>query len=119
MTNETVVLTYSNPRKELVISDWPSGSHKTEARFNVEANKGKERAVRITVNPKTGRDNAPKKMTYASKVVFVDGSDGKLYILELTDYGFVSVMRGTFDYGQETIHKDNPRYEDVRKLLDI
>lgn len=106
MTETQTKLTYSNPRKNVVIEDWPSGKLRTKATFTVEEGKGKERAVRVTVNPKTGRENAAKKLTYARKVVFVDGSDDRLYILELSDYGFISVMKGTFDYQHETIWPD-------------
>lgn len=112
-------LVYSNPRKALVITDWPSGKYKTTATFTVEskANKG-ERAVRVTVHPKTGRANAPKALTYADRVVFADGNDGRLYVLELTSYGFISVMRGTFDYSQESIFQKDARYAAVLALFD-
>lgn len=110
-------LTYSNPRKSLVIDNWPSGAHKTTATFTVEAVKGKERAVRVTINPKTGKANAPKKLTYALKVVYADGSDGKLYILEFNSFGFITVMQGTFDYAHESIFPDNPRFEAVKALI--
>lgn len=112
-------LTYSNPRKELVIADWPSGAHKTEAKFYIESdrNNTKQRAVRVTLNPKTGKANAPKKMTYAIWVVFADGSDGKLYILEFNSLGFITIMKGTFDYGHESIFPDNPRFNDIKALI--
>lgn len=114
------LLIYSNPRKSVEIADWPSGSLRTTATFSVECDpKRGERAVRVTVNPKTGRLNAPKKLTYAKEVVYVDGSDGKLYILELTAYGFITVMRGTFDYNYETIHQSaqSARYALIRELF--
>jgi hypothetical protein len=106
--NDTDKLTYSNPRTEVIITDWPSGAHKTTATFTIETNKDKQRAVRLTINPKTGKPNAPKKLTYAVQVIYVDGSDGRLYIMERSIYSsFISVMKGTFDYQQETIHQSS------------
>lgn len=110
---------YSNPRKSLVVEDWPSGSLRTKATFFVEAKDKKgERAVRVIINPKTGRENAPKALTYANRVVFADGDDGRLYVLELTNYGHISIMKGTFDYTHESIFEDDPRYAAVRVLFD-
>jgi hypothetical protein len=111
-------LTYSNPRMNVVIEDWPSGSLRTKATFSIEQNKRGERAVRVTVNPKTGRLNAPKSMTYATKARFVDGSDGRLYIIELSQFKHISVMKGTFDYSQETIYERDPRYAAVLALFE-
>lgn len=113
------MLTYSNPRRQLTVQDWPSGKQKTEARFRIEvANNGRERACRITVNPKTGRDNAEKKLTYAMRMRFVDGSDGRLYVIkDNTDYGHITVMKGTFDYNEETIHKTDPRFAEIFALF--
>lgn len=106
-------LTYSNPRKFVVIDNWPSGGQRVKATFSVEKKGTLERAVRTTGN------NKPKKLTYARLVVFVDGSDGKLYILELAaNYNFVTVFRGTFDYQQETIWPDkDDRYPALIEML--
>ena len=111
---------YSNPRKEVTILEWPHGAQKTKALFWVDKNPktGQERAIRMTVNPKTGQNSKPKVMTYAEKVRFVDGDDGKLYFIELTAYGFISVMRGTFNYLHETIYKDYLQYAEVLALFD-
>ena len=53
-------MTYSNPRLKAVIPDWPSGSHRVTAVFQIETDPKthKQRGVRTT----TG---APKKLTYA------------------------------------------------------
>ena len=104
--------TYTNPRKSAVINDWPSGSKRVTATFSVESHpKRGERAVRQT----TGN---PKKLTYAKSVVFADGDDGRIYVLELSQYGMISVMKGTFDYNEETVHDSNPRYSALRALFD-
>ena len=96
--------TYSNPRMSATIDNWPSGSQRVPARFEIEANpKRGERGVRTT----TG---APKKLTFATKARIVDGDDGRTYIAELTMYGHISIMRGDFKYQQETIHPEDVRY---------
>lgn len=111
-------LTYSNPTTERFITDWPSGSHKTLATFRVERNsRGLERAVRITVNPKTGLNNAAKKTTFANLVRFVDGSDGRLYIADLSMSGIITITKGTMDYNHEVIYKDDSRYQEVLQLI--
>ncbi len=107
--NSTEQLTYRNPRKDVVITDWPSGSLRTTATFHIEANKKGERAVRTTINPKTGRINAPKALTYSPKVRFVDGSDGRLYVIS---------FKGTFDFSQEAIFERDPRFASVLALFE-
>lgn len=66
-------LKYSNPRMEATIPDWPSGSKRVTARFEIEKAKKGERAIRTT-------DGAPKKLTFAKLARIVDGSDGRTYI---------------------------------------
>ena len=104
-------LIYSNPRMKAVIPDWPSGSKRVTATFEIEAARGKERGVRTT----TG---APKKLTFAHKARIVDGSDGRTYILELSIYGNISVMRGDMKIQEESIFESDPRYASVRALFD-
>lgn len=106
-------MNYSKAVKNLTIDNWPYGRKQVQAVFSVEQNKGKERAVRVTQNPKGGW-NKPKKMTYASKVLFVTGEDEKTYILQLTESGFISVMQSNFKYQQEAIFNNDPRFN---KLL--
>lgn len=103
-------LTYSNPRMTAVIQDWPSGSKRVTARFEIEQSKRGERAVRTT-------DGAPKKLTFAKMARIVDGSDGRTYIAEYTIYGFISIMRGDMKLQQETVHPNDPRYAEVLELF--
>lgn len=104
-------MTYSNPRMNAVIPDWPSGRHRVTARFEIEQDpKRGERAVRST-------DGAAKKLTYAKMARIVDGSDGRTYIAELSIYGHVSIMRGDMKYSQESIHPTDPRYTAVLELF--
>ena len=103
--------TYSNPRLEAVISDWPSGSRRVEARFAIEARAGKgERATRTT----TG---APKVTTFALKTRIVTGDDGRTYIANLTMFGHISIMRGDMQFSEEAIFPHDPRYPEVAALF--
>ncbi len=114
---ENQILIYSNPRTEYTTDSWPYGRFQTTATFTIESVKGKERAARITVNPKTGRINKPKKTTYSSKARIVDGSDGRTYIAELTAYGAVSIRQSDMHHQQEYISDNDPRYQDLIKLF--
>ena len=110
--------TYTNPRKSAVIADWPIGATRTTATFTIESKPSKgERAVRTTVDPKTGRPNAPKVLTYALQARIVDGDDGRTYIAERSMYGHVSIMRGDMKYQHETIHAGDPRHAEALALF--
>ena len=104
-------MTYTNPRMSAVIENWPSGSKRVTARFEIEqdAKKG-ERAVRTTTGD-------PKKLTYAKLARIVDGDDGRTYIAEYTMYGHISIMRGDMKFSQETIHDRDPRYAMALELF--
>lgn len=110
--------TYSNPRMEAVISNWPFGGKRATAYFLIDQtpNKQKERGTRfLTLN---GKQFATKKLTYAHKARIVDGSDGRTYILELNFSGFISVMRGDMKYGEEAIFDHDARFEGLKALFD-
>lgn len=104
-------MTYSNPRLDATIENWPHGKQRVTATFTIERDhKRGERAVRVT----TG---APKKLTYARKARIVDGDDGRTYIAELSFYGFVSIMNGDMKFQKETIHVYDPRYPECHALF--
>jgi hypothetical protein len=103
-------MTYSNPRMNATIENWPSGSKRVTARFEIEQTKRGERAVRTT-------DGAPKKLTFAKMARIVDGSDGKTYIAELTMYGHISIMRGDMKFSQEAIFPRDERYAMALELF--
>ena len=110
--------TYSNPRLSTIIENWPYGALRTTATFTIEAKPGKgERGVRVTIDPKTGRATAPKTLTYARRARIVDGSDGRTYIVELSMYGVVSVMRADMKLQEETLFPGDPRFAAVRALF--
>jgi hypothetical protein len=105
-------INYTNPRMRAVIPDWPSGSKRVTAVFEIETEpkSGKQRAVRTT----TG---APKKLTYAQQARIVDGDDGRTYIIELSIYGHVSVMRGDMKIQEESIFEKDQRYPAILELF--
>jgi hypothetical protein len=113
-------ITYTNPTMERRVEGWPFGRReRATALFSIEQHPTRgERAVRVIVDPLTGRQFAPKKLTYAHKVRIVDGSNGRTYIAELTRSGFVSIMCGDMKYQHETIHEGNPRFGEVRALFE-
>lgn len=120
-------MNYTNPRLRAVVEDWPSGSHRVMAIFQIEWSRRGERATRQTQDPRTiGKSFAvvfskPKKLTYAVKARIVDGDDGRIYIAELGHYGTITIMRGTMDYQHEVLYSDiehvDPRYADFKKRL--
>lgn len=60
-TTDNRVLTYSNPRMEAVILDWPHGRDRTTCTFRIEQHPTRgERGTRFTIDPKTGRPSATK-----------------------------------------------------------
>lgn len=97
------LLEYTNPRTSAVIEGWPWGQKlRTTARFFIEANKYGERAGRILVDPRSGRDCAPKFTTYAKAARIVDGSDGRTYIATLGQFNFsLQIVCGDMKYTRE------------------
>jgi hypothetical protein len=109
--------TYTNPRLSATIADWPYGSMRTTATFEIEQTSRGERGTRITIDPKSGRPTARKVLTYATKARIVDGDDGRTYIAELTAFWYVSIMRGDMKISEEAIFNDDPRYPDLLALF--
>lgn len=100
------------------IDNWPSGSYRVKAVFDIEQNpKRGERATRTTFHPITGKPAAPKVLTFAYKARIVDGDDGRTYIAELTRYGFISIRKGDMKFEHEAIHEDNFNYQETLALF--
>lgn len=116
---------YSNPRTFAEFPDWPYGRRfKTLCTFEVEAleiaGDHKERVIKTTINPQTGKANKPKKTTFAVQARIVDGNDGKTYLIEQSKYGpTIYVKRWDF-FDHESIRQgdDAERYAEVRSLFD-
>jgi hypothetical protein len=113
--------TYSNPTMVRNVENWPFGSNlRTLASFYVETDpKRGQRVVRRTVDPRNGRLSAPKKLTFARRMRIVDGSDGKTYIIEESQFcTFISVMQSNMKFQEETIDKRDPRFASTMALFD-
>lgn len=114
-------LTYTNPRMAAVFPDWPYGRDvKTQATFTIETHpKRGQRAVRVTLDPRTGRPSAPKTLTYADAQRIVDGDDGKTYILVLSMYGNITAMQSNMQFQEESVHEGDPRFPALRDLFGV
>lgn len=113
-------MTYSNPCMHAEIPNWPmGGSKRGVATFSIETRAGKgQRAVRITEC--NGKLSAPKVRTFAKQARIVDGSDGKTYVVELSSYGFISVMRSDMKLSAEdAIWPEDARFESMLALFDV
>lgn len=112
-------ITYSNPRMEAAIDGWPIGNKRTTAHFAIETDaKRGQRGTRFTIDPRTGKPSATKKLTYGRQARIVDGSDGKTYIVTHTGmYDFYYVMQSNMQYTAESIMGDDPRFADMRALF--
>lgn len=101
---------FSNPRKSAVIENWPSGSKRVTAVFEVESNKKGERVLRTT----TGK---PKMTTYNRSMAIVDGDDGKTYILGLaTHFNMVTIYSSDMKLSVRHV-SDNDQTGEYQKLL--
>jgi len=121
-TTTTTDLTFSNPRTETIIKDWPLGrQQRGNAEFTVEIKKEgkKERIIRRTEKPNAGGAWCqPKKETYAKVVRIVDGSDGKLYILSFNDCLFFQYVNGTLKGYELVFYDGDPkRYQELAELI--
>lgn len=109
-------MTYTNPRTEAVIDDWPIGRQRCRARFWVETDaKRGERVARTTENKTRTGSNKPKRTAYASRSVIVDGDDGRTYILQLGSH--IAVLCGDMQHSREIVFPDDERWPELVKLL--
>lgn len=100
---------FSNPRTEATIEDWPHGRKRVTAKFFVETNKRGSRVGRTT----TGK---PKYTTYHRNIVLMDGDDGRIYAVGLTEYNQVVVWEGTLKT-TEYFYDDSEEYAALLPLL--
>lgn len=115
------MITFSNPRLDTTIEDYPTGLGKRgpcRFWFESKAKKG-HRICRQT----TGK---VKTATFGDKGCIVDGSDGRTYILQFAgQFDFINVMRSDFmRAGDEVTGKigggifpEDTRYEELKALI--
>lgn len=102
--------TFSNPRKSASVEDYPFGMNRRgTAIFEIESTNRGERVSRTTFGN-------PKVSTYCKKMVLVDGDDGKLYAIGLTEYNQIIVYPGTLKYPKYH-HSSDATYAELLKLF--
>jgi hypothetical protein len=80
-------LTGHDEKNPLVIADYPYGFKlRCEIRYWIETNNKGDRFVSQTVNPKTGRLNAPKYGTYKTIVVMYKNDIGHVHCASINRY---------------------------------
>ncbi len=97
--------------------DYPSGRHRVKATWTVEYKGKKSRVARVTINPKTGLPAKPKRSTYAILTRIGLGADGRTYIVQWSEYGMVSFMRGDMKHSAGSLHPGNPGWETMLRRL--
>lgn len=97
---------FSNPRREAIFEDWPSGNAKVRCRFWIEGAKRGERVCRQTTD-KHGEPCKPKKKTYCLRACIIDGDDGLTYLLEHTTVGFITIGSHDMKHDVETVFYAN------------
>ena len=101
----------SNPRRDAVLGDWPSGRVRVNCRFWIESDPKRGERVCRQIEDKNGRFCKPKRKTYCTRACIVDGDDGRTYLLEQARFGFITIASHDMKYDVETIHEDdNPSY---------
>ena len=103
-------MNFTNPRTHAIVPDWPlGGSRRGPAVFTVESNKRGERISRVT----TGR---PKHSTYGANARIVDGDDGKIYLLFVTEFLQVRAVPGTMT-GDTFLYDGDSGYWPALRML--
>ena len=104
-------MVYSNPRMRAEVGNWPHGSRRVTALFEIETHPQRgQRACRTT----TG---AARKLTFARQMRIVDGDDGRTYIAALSCYGHITIYRGDMKFHHETVFGRDGRYAGLRALF--
>lgn len=118
----TEQIKFTNPRLIAEFSDWPSGGQRVKCRFIVEGQTRKGYRVSRTTTNKHGQWCRSKYTTYGDKVVIVDGSDNKTYLLQLSKiFGFISIWASDFtNPNGAAVHKDTDpaKHKELLDLID-
>lgn len=101
----------SNLRTQATIENWPSGSRRVTAVFEVvQRPKMGERVSRTT----TGK---PKFTTYYKRIRIADGDDGKTYLLAHSEYNQIYVLSSDMKYSVVCYHDSDPEHAELLNLL--
>lgn len=102
---------FSNPRKTATIENWPSGSRRVTATFEVEQTKRGQRIARTT----TGK---PKKTTYCRMMAIVDGDDGKTYLLGVSTYTeMITILSSDMKHSVRSVFDGDDEFETLYELV--
>lgn len=108
------MITFSNPRLLAEFDDWPSGRERVQCRFEFEHNPKRGYRIKRTTTDKHGRWCKPKVCAYSGPGAIVDGSDGRTYIIQQSQYGFVQVWSSDLMNADErTYIKDKEAFKDL------
>lgn len=99
--------------------DYPSGRHRVKAVWEVERKGKKSRVARVTHNPKTGLPAKPKRTTYGLLTKIGIGADGRTYIVQWNEYGFIGMTKGDMKFDAGSLHpsSDPKEWEDMLRRL--
>ncbi len=93
-----------------VVEDYPFGSMTTEARYEVVKKGNKESIQRTTINPKNGRVNKPKRLTYAIRALI--GLDDRGYVFPVMFTGtHISIMSGNMQHSIASVFPDDKDWD--------
>ncbi len=110
-------LTFTNPRHAVEFDDWPSGSARVKCKFYTEHDAKRGFRVCRQTQDKHGQWCKPKTRTFTTMLAIVDGSDGRTYILEMSRYGFVSIIRSDFFNAYDSVFDTDPRHAELVGLV--
>jgi len=102
---------------EYEVDDYPYGRFTTTAKWWVEGRPGRQRVVRTTVDPRTGRVSKPHKTTYGYGAT-IGLAGGRVYPI-VGSPGQISVMKSNMKHSEGTLFADDPAYRKVADALGI
>ena len=108
------MITFTNPRLKAEFDNWPMGGTKRGVcKFHVEQHP--KRGFRV------GRQTTGKVKyhTYGHKAAIVDGSDGRTYILQMTEYGFIDIVASDFMSAESLIGEKSSVFHDDARFQEL
>lgn len=101
---------------KLVVEDYPHGRQTTEATFAVEGSPGKMRVCRMTIDPRSGRRNKPKRTTFGVAAKIGVGSDGRTYPV-VGRPGQITVWSWDMKHTLGSVFPQDSAYNDLAEAL--